>query len=74
MTTIEKVLEAVLALPWEDQESLIQAVQQHQAELRRSELAEYSQQMKLDVQAGKLCPRSVTEIMSQLDEPQVAAE
>jgi Flp pilus assembly protein TadB len=47
----------------------MQTMQKKQSEIRRAELAEYAQQMKLEVRSGKLCPQSISEIMGQLDEP-----
>jgi hypothetical protein len=47
----------------------MQTMQKKQSEIRRAELAEYAQQMKLEVRSGKLRPQSIAEIMGQLDEP-----
>jgi hypothetical protein len=68
MSTLEQILEAALELPREQQEALLDAMQKHKSEILRVELAAYAQQARLDVQSGKLKPKSVAEIMSQLDE------
>jgi hypothetical protein len=68
MTTLQQVLEAALDLPSEEQEALVIAIQTHKSETRRTELAEYARQASLDVQSGKLKPKSVVGIMSQLDD------
>jgi hypothetical protein len=68
MTTLRQVLEAALDLPSEEQEALVTAIQTHKSEIRRTELAEYARQASLDVRSGKLKPKSVAEIMSQLDD------
>jgi hypothetical protein len=47
----------------------MQTMQKNQSEIRRAELVEYAQQMKLEVRSGKLRPQSIAEIMGQLDEP-----
>jgi hypothetical protein len=64
-----QVLKAALELPYEEQEALIAAIQEHRATIRRTELVEYARQTALDVRSGKLKPQSVAEIMGQLDEP-----
>jgi hypothetical protein len=64
-----QVLKAALELPYEEQEALIVAIQEHRAIIRRAELVEYAHQSALDVRSGKLKPQSVAEIMGQLDEP-----
>ncbi len=69
MSTLEQVLEAALELPWKEQEVLMQAMQKKQSEIRRAELAEYAQQIKLEVRSGKLRPQSISEIMGRLNEP-----
>ncbi len=66
MTTLQQVLEAALDLPDEEQEALVIAIRSHKSEMRRTELAEYARQAALDVRSGKLKPKSVAEIMSQL--------
>ncbi|WP_310485563.1 hypothetical protein [Chamaesiphon sp. VAR_48_metabat_403] len=68
MTTLQQVLEAALDLPPEEQEALVIAIRSHKSETRRTEFAEYARQAALDVQSGKLKPKSVAEIMSQLDD------
>ncbi len=75
MTTLSQVLEAALELPREEQQALIVAIQEHQSanisphsKTRQLELVEYARQATLDVRAGKLQPRSVAEIMNQLDD------
>jgi hypothetical protein len=68
MTTLQQVLEAALDLPGEEQEALVIAIQTHKSEIRRTELAEYARQASLDVRSSKLKPKSVAEIMSQLDD------
>jgi hypothetical protein len=68
MTTLQQVLEADLGLPQEEQEALVIAIRSHKSEIRRTELAEYARQAALEVRSGKLKPKSVAEIMSQLDE------
>jgi hypothetical protein len=68
MTTLQQVLEAALDLPSEEQEALAAAVQTHKSEISRTELAEYARQASLDVRLGRLKPKSVAEIMSQLDD------
>ncbi|WP_373541675.1 hypothetical protein [Chamaesiphon sp.] len=68
MSTLAQILEAALELPREEQEALLEAMQKHKAEILRVELAAYAQQARLDVQAGKLKPKSVAEIMTHLDE------
>ena len=65
MTTLQQVLEAALDLPPEEQEALVIAIRSHKSETRRTEFAEYVRQAALDVQSGKLKPKSVAEIMSQ---------
>jgi hypothetical protein len=65
MTTLQQILEAALNLPHEEQEALVIAIQTHKSEIRRTELAEYARQASLDVQSGKLKPKSVAEIISQ---------
>ena len=67
MTTLQQVLEAALDLPDEEQEALVIAIRSHKSEIRRAELAEYATQASLDVRSGKLKPKSVAEIMSQLE-------
>ena len=68
MTTLQQVLKAALDLPPEEQEALVLAIRSHKSETRRTEFAEYSRQAVLDVRSGKLKPKSVAEIMSQLDD------
>ena len=68
MTTLQQVLEAALDLSSEEQEALVIAIETHKSEIRRTELAEYATQAALDVRTGKLKPKSVAEIMSQLDD------
>ncbi len=68
MTTLQQILEAALDLPQEEQEALVIAIQIHKSETRRTELTEYARQAALDVRSGKLKPKSVAEIMSQLDD------
>ncbi len=68
MTTLQQVLAAALDLPREEQEALVIAIQTNKSEIRRTELAEYATQAALDVRSGKLKPKSVAEIMSQLDD------
>ncbi|WP_373546444.1 hypothetical protein [Chamaesiphon sp.] len=68
MTTLQPVLKAALDLPSEEQEALLIAIQTHKSEIRRTELAEYARQSALDVRSGKLKPKPVAEIMSQLDD------
>jgi hypothetical protein len=68
MTTLQQVLEAALDLPPEEQEALVKAIRSHKSEIRRNELVEYARQAALDVRSGKLKPKSVAEIMSQLDD------
>jgi hypothetical protein len=68
MTTLQQVLEAALDLPSEEQEALVIAIQTHKSETRRTELAAYARQAALDVRSGKLKPKSVVGIMSQLDD------
>jgi putative ribosome biogenesis GTPase RsgA len=55
---------------------LLVAIQEHQlanvtshSKARQLELVEYARQAVLDVKSGKLKPRSVAEIMNQLDDP-----
>jgi hypothetical protein len=68
MTTLQQVLEAALDLPPEEQEALVIAIRSHKSETHRNELVEYARQAALDVRSGKLKPKSVAEIMSQLDD------
>jgi hypothetical protein len=75
MTTLSQVLEAALELPREEQQAPIVAIQKHQSanilphsKTRQLELVEYARQAALDVRVGKLKPRSVAEIMNQLDD------
>lgn len=67
MSTLAQILEAALELPREEQAALVTAIQNHKSEIGRAELAEYARQASLDVRSGKLLPKSVAEIMSQLD-------
>ncbi len=68
MTTLQQVLEAALDLSHEEQEALVIAIQTHKSEICRTELAGYARQAALDVRSGKLKPKSVVEIMSQVDD------
>jgi hypothetical protein len=68
MNTLKQLMEAALELPIEEQEALVIAIQSHKSETRRTELSKYSRQAALEVRSGKLKPKSVAEIMSQLDD------
>ena len=67
MTTLKQVLEAALDLLHEEQEALVIAIQSHTSKILRTELGEYAWQAALDVRSGKLKPKSVAKIMSQLE-------
>lgn len=68
MNTLKQVLASALERSHEEQETLVIEIQNHKSEIRRAELSEYAHQASLDVRSGKLQPRSVAEIMGQLDE------
>ena len=73
MTTLQQVLEAALDLPDEEQEALIIAIRSHKSKTRRTEFAEYARQAELDVRSGKLKSKSVSEIIGQLIDVDLAS-
>ncbi|WP_295619076.1 hypothetical protein [Chamaesiphon sp. GL140_3_metabinner_50] len=66
MTTLNEVLDAVMELPAEQQEMLIQIVRQRTIENRREEIAQAAQVSISEFRAGKLKVQTAAEVISDL--------
>lgn len=66
MTTLNEVLDAVMELPAEQQEMLIQIVRQRTIENRREEIAQAAQVSIAEFRAGKLKVQTAAEVISDL--------
>ena len=66
MTTLNEVLDAVMELPTEQQEMLLQIVHQRMRDNRREEIAAAAQVSISEFRAGKLKAKSATEVISDL--------
>jgi hypothetical protein len=66
MTTLNEVLDAVMELPAEQQEMLIQIVRQRTIENRREEIAQATQVSIAEFRSGKLKAQTAAEVISDL--------
>ena len=66
MTTLNEVLDAVMGLPAEQQEMLVQIVRQRTIENRREEIAQAVQESISEFRSGKLKVQSAAEVISDL--------
>jgi hypothetical protein len=66
MTTLNEVLDAVMELPIEQQEMLIQIVRQRTIENRREEIAQAAQESISEFRSGKLKAQTAAEVISDL--------
>ena len=66
MTTLNEVLDAVMELPTEQQEMLIQIVHQRMRDNRREEIAQATQISIAEFRSGKLKAKPVAEVISDL--------
>ena len=66
MTTLNEVLDAVMELPAEQQEMLIQIVRQRTIENRREEIAQAAQVSIAEFRSGKLKAQTAAEVISDL--------
>jgi hypothetical protein len=66
MTTLNEVLDAVMELPAEQQEMLIQIVRQRTIENRREEIAQAAQVSISEFRSGKLKAQTAAEVISDL--------
>jgi hypothetical protein len=66
MTTLDEVLDAVMGLPAEQQEMLVQIVRQRTIENRREEIAQAVQESISEFRSGKLKVQSAAEVISDL--------
>ncbi len=66
MTTLDEVLDAVMGLPAEQQEMLVQIVRQRTIENRREEIAQSVQESISEFRSGKLKVQSAAEVISDL--------
>jgi hypothetical protein len=66
MKTLNEVLDAVMELPKEQQEMLIQIVRQRTIENRRTEIAQAAQQSISEFRSGKLKAQTAEEVISDL--------
>ena len=66
MTTLDEVLDAVMGLPTEQQEMLVQIVRQRTIENLREEIAQAVQESISEFRSGKLKVQSAAEVISNL--------
>jgi hypothetical protein len=66
MTTLNEVLDAVMGLPAEQQEMLVQIVRQRTIENRREEIAQAVEVSIDEFRSGKLKAQSADEVISNL--------
>ncbi len=66
MTTLNEVLDAVMELPAEQQEMLIQIVRQRTISNRREEIAQAAQVSIAEFRSGKLKAQTAAEVISDL--------
>lgn len=66
MTTLNEVLDAVMELPAEQQQMLIQIVRQRTNENRREEIAQAAQVSISEFRSGKLKAQTAAEVISDL--------
>ncbi len=66
--TLDEVVNAVMRLPQEQQEMLLEIVRRRQVELRREEIAADAQQSLRAFLSGELKPQPIDEIIRRLDE------
>jgi hypothetical protein len=66
MTTLNEVLDAVMGLPAEQQEMLVQIVRQRIIENRREEIAQAAEASIAEFRSGKLKTQTAVEVISDL--------
>jgi hypothetical protein len=66
MTTLNEVLDAVMGLPAEQQEMLVQIVRQRTIENRREEIAQAAEASIAEFRSGKLKKQTAVEVISDL--------
>ena len=66
MTTLNEVLDAVMGLPVEQQEMLVQIVRQRTIENRREEIAKAAEVSIAEFRSGKLKAQTAAEVISSL--------
>jgi hypothetical protein len=66
MTTLNEVLDAVMGLPAEQQELLVQIVRQRTIENRREEIAQAVEASIAEFRSGKLKTQTAVEVISDL--------
>ncbi len=66
MTTLNEVLDAVMGLPAEQQEMLVQIVRQRTIENRREEIAQAAEVSIAEFRSGKLKVQTAAEVISGL--------
>jgi hypothetical protein len=66
MTTLNEVLDAVMGLPTEQQEMLVQIIRQRTSENRRSEIAQAAEISISEFRSGKLKAQTAAEVISNL--------
>jgi hypothetical protein len=66
MTTLNEVLAAVMRLPVEQQEMLVQIVRQRMIENRNEEIVQAAQESIAEFRSGKLKAQTATEVISNL--------
>jgi hypothetical protein len=66
MTTLNEVLDAVMGLPAEQQEMLVQIVRQRTIENRREEIAQAAEVSIAEFRSGKLKTQTAVEVISDL--------
>jgi hypothetical protein len=66
MTTLNEVLDAVMGLPAEQQEMLVQIVRQRTIENRREEIAQGAEISIAEFRSGKLQIQTAVEVISDL--------
>jgi hypothetical protein len=66
MKTLNEVLDAVMELPKEQQEMLIQIVRQRTIENRRTEIAQGAQESLAEFRSGKLKAQTAEEVIKDL--------
>jgi hypothetical protein len=66
MTTLNKVLDAVMGLPAEQQEMLVHIIRQRIIENRREEIAQIAQASIAEFRSGKLKTQTAVEVISDL--------
>jgi hypothetical protein len=66
MKTLDEVLDAVMELPTEQQEMLIQIVHQRRIENRREEIVQTARESIAEFRSGKLKPQTAEEVIKDL--------